>query len=272
MSVAFFEGLEVTEAQAIKTAVDGGGVAVVTLNRPEKRNAVSLEMWRALGRLFGELNKRDEVRGIILSGAGGNFCAGADISEFSKVRFDAESGRIYEEAGEAATLAIRDCRKPTIAAISGYAIGGGCGLALACDFRIADRSARMGITAARLGIVYGTLDCELLYRQVGLANAKRVLFSGQHFAIDDCVAMGLVDMVATEAALTAAQAYAAAIAANAPLSVAGSKLILEAIAAGTAEARKKEIAEVIDHAMTSSDYREGARAFVEKRRPNFTGQ
>ena len=133
------------------------------------------------------------------TGAGGNFCAGADISEFSKVRFDAESGRIYEEAGEAATLAIRDCRKPTIAAISGYAIGGGCGLALACDFRIADRSARMGITAARLGIVYGTLDCELLYRQVGLANAKRVLFSGQHFAIDDCVAMGLVDMVATEA-------------------------------------------------------------------------
>jgi len=262
----------VAEAHAIKTAVDGGGVAVVTLNRPEKRNAVSLEMWRALGRLFGELNKRDDVRVIILNGAGDNFCAGADISEFSKVRFDAESGRIYEEAGEFATLAIRDCGKPTIAAISGYALGGGCGLALACDFRIADRSARVGITAARLGIVYGTLDCELLYRQVGLANAKRVLFSGQHFAIEDCVAMGLVDIVATESALAAAQAYAATIAANAPLSVAGSKLILEAIAAGAAEACKMEIAEVIDHAMKSSDYREGAQAFIEKRRPNFTGQ
>ena len=93
MSVAFFEGLEVAEVQAIKTAVDGGGVAVVTLNRPEKRNAVNLEMWRALGRLFGELNERDDVRAIILDGAGGNFCAGADISEFSKVRADAESGR-----------------------------------------------------------------------------------------------------------------------------------------------------------------------------------
>jgi enoyl-CoA hydratase/carnithine racemase len=262
----------VAEAQTIKTAVDGGGVAIVTLNRPEKRNAVSLAMWRALGRLFTELDGREDVRAIILTGAGDNFCAGADISEFSKVRFDVESGRSYEAAGKAATLAIRDCRKPTIAAISGYAIGGGCGLALACDFRIADRAARMGITAARLGIVYGTLDCDLLYRQVGLSNAKRVLFSAQHFAIDDCLVMGLVDMVATDTALAGAKAYAATIAANAPLSVAGSKLILEAIAARAAEARKPDIDKVIEDAMTSADYREGAQAFVEKRKPNFAGR
>ncbi|MEA2928184.1 MAG: hypothetical protein QOG38_612 [Hyphomicrobiales bacterium] len=261
-----------SQAHTITTAVDSGGVAVVTLNRPEKRNAVSLDMWRGLGRLFTDLNARDDVRAIILTGAGDNFCAGADISEFTKVRHDVASGRIYEEAGEAATLAIRDTRKPTIAAISGYAIGGGCGLALACDFRIADRSARMGITAARLGIIYGTLDCELLYRQVGLANAKRVLFSGQHFAIDDCIAMGLVDIVASLNALETAQAYAAAIAANAPLSVAGSKLILEAIAAGTANACAGEITKMIDHAMTSMDYREGAKAFVEKRTPKFIGR
>jgi enoyl-CoA hydratase/carnithine racemase len=222
--------------------------------------------------LFTELNGRDDVRAIILTGAGDHFCAGADISEFSKVRHDVASGRIYEEDGEVASLAIRDSNKPTIAAISGYAIGGGCGLALACDFRIADRTARMGITAARLGIVYGILDCELLYRQVGLANAKRVLFSGQHFAIDDCVAMGLVDIVAPASARETAHAYAASIAANAPLSVAGSKLILEAIAAGTARARKDEIAGVIDHAMTSADYREGAKAFVEKRAPKFAGR
>lgn len=261
-----------SQAQTITTAVDHEGVAVVTLNRPEKRNAVNLEMWRGLGRLFGELDVRDDVRAIILTGAGDNFCAGADISEFSKVRHDVESGRIYEAAGEAASLAIRDCRKPTIAAISGYAIGGGCGLALACDFRIADRSAHMGITAVRLGIVYGTLDCELLYRQVGLSNAKRVLFSGQHFAIDECVAMGLVDIVAPASAAESAQIYAAKIASNAPLSIAGSKLILEAIAAGTAGAREQEISGLIDHAMISADYREGAKAFVEKRPPTFIGR
>jgi enoyl-CoA hydratase/carnithine racemase len=262
----------VGDVDTIRTAVDGTGIAIVTLNRPEKRNAVSLAMWRELGHLFLELNARDDIRVIILTGAGDNFCAGADISEFSKVRRDVESGQIYEAAVEAANLAIRDCGKPTIAAISGYAIGGGCGLALACDFRIADRTARMGITAARLGIVYSTLECDLLYRQVGLANAKRVLFSAQHFPIDDCAAMGLVDVVAPGPALVAARAYAATIAANAPLSVAGSKLILEAIAAGTAKARKEEIDKVIDRAMTSADYREGAKAFAEKRRPNFTGR
>src|SRR6185312_10744513 len=125
----------------IEVAVDGNGIAVVTLNRPQKRNAVSLDMWLALGDIFTDLGARDDARVVILTGAGGNFCAGADISEFPQVRFDVESGRAYEQAGEVATLAIRDCRKPTIAAISGYAIGGGCGLALSCDFRVADRSA-----------------------------------------------------------------------------------------------------------------------------------
>ena len=260
------------KVQDIALTVDGNGIAVVTLNRPQKRNAVSLEMWRGLGTIFADLGGRDDVRVVILTGAGGNFCAGADISEFPTVRFDAASGRIYEEAGEAASLAVRDCRKPTIAAVSGYAIGGGCGLALSCDFRVADRTARMGITAAKLGIIYGPLDCDLLYRQVGLANAKRVLFTGRHFAIDDCAAMGLVDVVATETAIENAHALAAEIAGSAPLSVAGSKLILEALATGTAAGRQKEIADVIDHAMESADYREGARAFIEKRRPNFTGR
>jgi enoyl-CoA hydratase/carnithine racemase len=258
--------------QDIEIAVDGSGVAVVTLNRPKKRNAVSLAMWQALGGIFDDLGARSDVRVVILTGTGGHFCAGADISEFPEVRFDVESGRIYEEAGEIASRAIRDCRKPTIAAISGYAIGGGCGLALCCDFRIADNSARMGITAAKLGIIYGPLDCDLLYRQVGLANAKRVLFTGRHFAIDDCVSMGLVDIVAPETAIENAHAFAAEIAASAPLSVAGSKLILEAIAAGTVESREEEIARVIDGAMESADYKEGARAFIEKRRANFVGR
>lgn len=261
-----------TGAEQEIIVAEEGGVALVTLNRPAKRNAVSLAMWRELSRLFGELGRREGVRAIILTGAGGHFCAGADISEFATVRADAAMGRAYEEAADGATLAIRDCPRPTIAAISGYAMGGGCGIALACDFRVADLTARMGIPAARLGIVYGPLDCSLLLRQAGLANAKRVLYSGRAFGVDDCAEMGLVDIVATTGALDEARVLAAELSANAPMSIAGAKLVLEALASGTAGARTAEIDAVIARAMDSADYREGARAFVEKRRPQFAGR
>src|SRR5260370_13838087 len=113
-----------------------GNVATVTLNRPSKRNAVSLAMWRRLGEIVAGFGRGSEVRAVILTGAGGNFCAGADISEFATVRADAAMGKVYEDAADGATRALRDCPLPTIAAISGYAMGGGCGLALACDFRV----------------------------------------------------------------------------------------------------------------------------------------
>ena len=247
-------------------------VAIVTLNRPEKRNAVSLAMWRQLEAVFLELRDRSEIRTVILTGAGGMFCAGADISEFPEIRSDVETGRVYEAATEAATLAIRDFPRPTIAAVSGFGVGGGCGLALACDFRVADSSTRMGIPAARLGIVYGALDCELLHRQVGLASAKRILFSGRFFDVGECTRMGLVDLVVDGTALEGARALAAEFAANAPLTLQGSKIILEAIDRGSAEAREAEILALIDEAIGSEDYREGGRAFLEKRSPSFVGR
>lgn len=250
-----------------------GNVVTVTLNRASKRNAVSLAMWRRLTEIFSGFSHVDDVRAVIVTGAGGHFCAGADISEFPTVRANAAMGEIYEDAADSATRALRDCPLPTLAAISGYAMGGGCGLALACDFRIGDASTRMGIPAARLGIVYGPLDCSLLLRQVGLANAKRVLFAGRAFELADCRALGLLDMVAEEgSALDAARAYAADLSGNAPLSIAGAKLVLEALAAGNADAREHEIAKVIAHAMNSEDYREGGRAFTEKRAPRFIGR
>lgn len=255
----------------IVVTVGADSIAVVTLNRPAKRNAVSLAMWRDLEGIYKDLASRD-VRAVILTGAGGNFCAGADISEFPTVRADAEAGRIYEAAAEAATFAIRDFPRPTIAAISGYGVGGGCGLALSCDFRVADGSAQMGIPAARLGIVYSTLDCKLLYRQVGLANAKRVLFSGKFFGLADCVDMGLVDIEAEGDALSAAHAFAEELIAGAPLSQEGAKFILEAIDAGEATVREAEITALIDRSMNSADYREGGQAFIEKRKPVFVGR
>src|SRR5262249_61496666 len=136
-------------------------------------------------------------------------------------RPDVARGRTYEAENEAASLAVRDCPKPTIAAISGYGMGGGCALALACDLRVGDFSTRMGIPAARLGVVYGELDCALLYRQVGLANAKRILYSGRHFEASDCVAIGLLDILAAGTAIEGAHTLGMEIVDNAPLSLAG---------------------------------------------------
>jgi enoyl-CoA hydratase/carnithine racemase len=258
--------------QDILVSVAAEGVATVTLNRPDKRNAISLAMWQRLGQLFPELSSRADVRSVILTGAGGHFSGGADISEFATVRNDTESVRVYEAATVAATRAVRDCTKPTIAAVSGYGMGGGCGLALACDLRVGDETTRMGIPAARLGIIYGELDCSLLWRAVGLANAKRVLYSGRAFAAQECLRMGLLDVVSAGTAPEEATRLAAEFAENAPMSLAGSKLVLEALANGTVAARRDEIAAAIDRATNSADYREGARAFMEKRKPTFTGR
>jgi enoyl-CoA hydratase/carnithine racemase len=255
---------------AILVDTDAFGVATVTLNRPAKRNAVSLAMWRGLADLFTELDARPDVRVIILTGAGGNFCAGADISEFATLRSTQADAQAYEHASDTATSAVRDCSKPTIAAVHGFGLGGGCGLALACDLRIGDATTKMGIPAAQRGVVYGPLDCGLLLRQVGLANAKLVLFSAQIFTTAACLSMRLLDQ-AGDAALPAAIAQARAIAANAPLSVAGSKIVLEALARGEAETRAAEIAALIERAASSADYREATAAFMEKRPARFQG-
>ncbi len=146
---------------------------------------MSFAMWQGLGEIYTALGKRSDVRVVILTGAGGNFCAGADISEFAKVRNTEASAKIYNEAGDFATQAIIDLPQPTIAAVNGYGVGGGCGLALACDLRVGDADTQMGIPAARLSIVYSTLDCDLLLRAVGLANAKLVLYSGRYFKLAD---------------------------------------------------------------------------------------
>ena len=167
-------------------------------------------------------------------------------------------------SADSATRAVRDCPLPTIAAISGYAMGGGCGLALACDFRIGDASTQMGIPAARLGIVYGPLDCSLLLRQVGLANAKRVLYSGRAFGLAECRRMGLVDMVAEQgSALAAAHAFAADLSNNAPS--------VDHAAPSWCWTRWRRAPPMpapgrsepsSDRAMDSADYREGAAAFA----------
>ncbi len=256
----------------IQVAVDAAGIAVVTLNRPEKRNVVSLAMWRALGEIYSGFAQRSDVRVVILTGAGGHFCGGADISEFAKVRNNVADARVYGEAGRTATRAITDLPQPTIAAVHGYGVGGGCGLALACDFRVGDATTQMGIPAARLSIVYGTLDCSLLLRAVGLAKAKLVLYSGRYFPLDDCRSMGLIDAVSEQGALPGARALAQELCTRAPLSQRGAKVVLEALDRGEVEQRAAEIAALQEAAVNSEDHREARQAFLEKRTPVFKGR
>ena len=260
------------DSDDVLVSQDEAGIVTVTLNKPAKRNAISFAMWRRLGEIFTSLREQADARVVILTGAAGHFSAGADISEFPEMRASAEGSREYSEAGRIATLAIRDLPQPTIAAAHGYCVGGGCGVALACDLRVGDATTQMGIPAAKRGIVYSVLDTENLLRAVGLSRAKLVLYSGRYFPLTDCRSMGLIDIVSDTGALEGAHALARELCTRAPLSQRGSKVVLEALSRGDVDKRAAEISAAQDAAVESEDHREARQAFLEKRTPSFKGR
>jgi enoyl-CoA hydratase/carnithine racemase len=246
-------------------------VGIVSLNRPEVRNAVTLNMWRELAHVFSDLACNGDIRAIVLTGSGADFCVGADISEFDTLRENRDQSAEYEIAVDNCSAAIANVSKPVIAAISGYCLGGGCHLALACDFRLADNSARLGIPSAKLSIVYGVKSVQRLLAIAGLVHAKRMLYSGERYDAERARAIGLVDEIGDNA-LSAAIGLAGTLAGNAPLSIAGAKFMLNHLSMGDGALDVAAAQRMIDLAADSEDFREGRRAFAEKRAPRFRGR
>ncbi|MBN8990417.1 MAG: enoyl-CoA hydratase/isomerase family protein [Rhizobiales bacterium] len=247
------------------------GIARVVLNRPSVRNAVTLAMWRELSGIFSRLADEQDVRAVVLKGEGTDFSVGADIAEFDTIRDDRQKSADYEVAVDACSGAIAALGKPVVAAISGYCLGGGCHLALACDFRFGDRTAKMGIPSAKLSIVYGVHSVQRLLALTGVANARRILYSGDRYPAEQAISMGLIDEIHDDAVL-AAEGFLQRLASNAPLSIAGAKYMLNGLSMGAGALDVTAAQRLIDAASDSEDFREGRRAFAEKRSPQFRGQ
>jgi enoyl-CoA hydratase/carnithine racemase len=243
------------------------GVATVVLNRPQSHNAITIDMYRELPGLLGGLDADPDVKVVVLRGAGQRaFASGADIAEFERERGDAERARRYNEHVAAAERAIDGMGKPTIAMVHGYCIGGGAGLALACDMRFADDRARFAITPAKLGLV----STRRLVDLAGPSRATWILVSGQQIAAHRAVALGLFDdVLPTDDLAKATYEFAEVITTRAQYSVRKGKEMVRRVVAGQLADDEETIA-IRNGSFDTPDYAEGVRAFLEKRPPRFT--
>ncbi|MGN6517348.1 MAG: enoyl-CoA hydratase/isomerase family protein [Rhizomicrobium sp.] len=243
-------------------------VATITLNRPEKRNALNEAMWKDLAQAVRRADAMAEAKILVIRGAGGHFAAGADISEFEIVYATRERSLQYRNAVEDGARAITDASKPVVAMIEGSCIGGGMAIALACDLRLASDTAKCGITPAKLGIVYSFGDTTRLVNAVGASRAKDILFTGRIMDAAEALAAGLVDEVHAPGTLKdAVAAKCALIAANSQWSVRGAKDTVRLILSGAPVPEDK--AGSFSNPAGQADFREGRTAFLEKRPPKF---
>lgn len=244
----------------------------VTIDRPSKKNAITANMWSALAQIFTHQTKRDDLRAIILRGAGADFSAGADISEFDSHRGNADSAAHYEALNEAAFAAVRDCTIPVIAEIRGICFGGGFGLAAAAHMRLADPTARFKVPAARLGLAYPVHSVQDIVHGVGLQQARRLLLAADELSVEEAYATGfLLAIVQTHDLSIRVMELANKIISNAPLSVRASQQAISNVVMPSNEALSEAI-KLADQTFDSDDYKEGRDAFKARRLPVFKGR
>ncbi len=247
-----------------------GGIARLLIDRPPQRNAMDLRMWEAFPGLVDAAMADPAVRILVVgSAAPGMFCAGADIGEFASASSDPDWRSRNQAAIRATQVTLARAPRPTVAAVGGDCIGGGCGIALACDIRIAVPGARFGITPAKLGLVYPLHDTRLLVDLVGPGQAKRLLFSAMLIDAAEALRIGLVEEIATDLD-AAVDALAARVTAMAPSTQAATKAIVARIAGGASDDDDASMAN-FDAAFTGADFAEGVAAFLAKRPPHFGG-
>jgi enoyl-CoA hydratase len=250
------------------------GVGVVTFNNPEKRNAMSLDMWEGLGQALVEMRDDEEVRVVVLTGAGDKaFMSGADISQFEKTRHNAKAAEEYSRRSEVQRMLLANYPKPTIACIRGFCLGGGMQVAMLADIRIAGASSQFGIPAAKLGIAYGYDGLKHLVSLVGPSWARLLLYTGMRIYSAEAMRIGLVDRVVADTELWEATfEVARTISGNAPLAIKAAKITIAQVLKDPGERDLEAIKAIGVACMDSEDFREGRRAFMEKRKPHFKGR
>jgi enoyl-CoA hydratase/carnithine racemase len=262
-------------AGSVRAERDGqdSRIGWIVFDHPERRNAISVEMWRQIPLAVADLEQDPGVRVVILRGAGETaFVAGADISEFGDRR-GAATATDYDADGARAFGAIANLRKPVLAMIRGYCVGGGVAIALCADLRYAGDDAVFAIPAAQLGVGYHASGIEMLQSLVGPSRAKEIFFTARRYPAAEALAIGLVnEVVAADALVTHVRDVARRIADNAPLTIASVKRIVGELARPREQRDQRAIDASIAACFASEDYREGVAAFLAKRKPKFSGR
>ncbi len=250
------------------------GIGWITFNNPERRNAISLEMWEGLGTILENFQADDDVRVVVLKGAGDKaFVSGADISEFDSKRGNTEQKKTYGEVAGNGNRWLSKIDKPLIAMIQGFCIGGGLATALAADVRFATPDSSFGIPAARLGLGYEYSGMQALCNLVGPARAKDIMFSARYMDAAEAHQMGLINFLVDNDELESrVREYAALIAGNAPLTVKAAKVAINEAMKDPEKRDIDRITTMVNGCYDSEDYKEGRSAFMEKRKAQFRGR